>query len=139
MEADALSRIDWEKDDKTLPADSIQAIVTAALTGQGNDYIESIPCSPQIIESLSSIHDNAQVVCKSITTSETESNSDSSSCPDPSWNSKCMTMLDWVKVQTENQVITNLIQQYKARELHKSKDTDSPEMKQFLNREVSHS
>ena len=46
VEADALSRIDWEKDDKTLPADSIQAIVTAALTGQGNDYIETIPCSP---------------------------------------------------------------------------------------------
>ena len=70
VEADALSRIDWEKDDKTLPADSIQAFVTAALTGQGNYYIETIPCSPQIIESLiPSIHDNAQVVCTSITTS----------------------------------------------------------------------
>ena len=74
-EADALSRIDWEKDDKTLPADSIQAIVTAALIGQGNNYIETIPCSPQIIESLTpSTHDNVQVVCKSITTSECESN-----------------------------------------------------------------
>ena len=52
MEAYALSRIYWEKDAKTLPADSIQAIVTAALTGQGNDYIETIPCSSQIIESL---------------------------------------------------------------------------------------
>ena len=63
VEADALSRIDWEKDDRTLQADSIQAIVTAALTGQGNDYIETIPCSPQIIQSLiPSIHDNAQVV-----------------------------------------------------------------------------
>ena len=29
VEADALSRIDWGKADKTLPADSIQAIVTA--------------------------------------------------------------------------------------------------------------
>ena len=96
MEADALSRIDWEKDDKTLPADSIQAIVTAALTGQGNDYIKTIPHSPQIIESLiPSIHDNAQVVCKSITTSEIESNSDSSSCPDPSWNPKC---IDYVRL-----------------------------------------
>ena len=37
VEADALSRIDWEKGDKTLQADSIQAIVTAALTGQEND------------------------------------------------------------------------------------------------------
>ena len=67
MEADALSRIDWGKADKTLPADSIQAIVTATLTGQGNDYIDTIPCFPQAIESFaSSIHDNAQVVCKSM-------------------------------------------------------------------------
>ena len=91
-EADALSRIDWEKDDKTIPADSIQAIVTAALTGQGNDYIETIPCSPQTIESLTP--NNVQVVCKSITTSEIESNSDSYSCLDPSWNLKCMTLSD---------------------------------------------
>ena len=133
VEADALSRHDWEKDDKTLSADSIQAIVTVALIAQGNDYIETIPCSPQIIESPTpSIHDNAQVVCKSITTSEIKSNSDSSSYPDLSWNLKCMTMLDWVKVQAEDQVIGNLIQWYKARELHKGKDTDSPEMKPFL-------
>ena len=60
MVADALSRINWEKDDQTLQADSIQAIVTAALKGQGNNYIGTIPCSPQIIESLiPSIHDNA--------------------------------------------------------------------------------
>ena len=133
VEADALSRIDWGKDDKTLPADSIQAIVTAALTGQGNDHIEIIPCSPQAIESFtSSNHDNAQVVCKSMTTSEIKSDSDSSSCSDPSWNPKCMTMSDWVKVQTEDQVICNLIQWYRARELHKGKETDSPEMKEFL-------
>ena len=85
METDALSRINWEKDDKTLQADSIQAIVTATLTGQGNDFIETIPCSPQIIESLiPSIHDNVQVGCKSITTSGIKSNTDSSSCPNPS-------------------------------------------------------
>ena len=60
VEANVLSRIDWDKDEKTIPADSIQAIVTAALTGKRNDYIETIPCSPQIIESLTpSIHDNA--------------------------------------------------------------------------------
>ena len=75
VEADALYRIDWEKDDKALQADSFQAIATAAVTGQGNDYIETIPCSPQIIESLiPSIHDNAQVVCKSTTTSGIKSN-----------------------------------------------------------------
>ena len=110
MKADALSRIDWEKDDKTLPADSIQAIVTPALIGKGNDYIETIPCSPQIIESLTpSIHDNAQVVCKSITTSVIESKPDSFSCPGPSWNPKCMTMSDWVKVEAEDQGIGYLI------------------------------
>ena len=110
VEANALSRIDWGKNDKTLPADSIQAIVTATLTEQGNDYIETIPCSPQAIQSFaSSIHDNAQVVCKSMTTSKAKSDSDSHSCPDPSWNLKCMTMLDWVKAQAEDQVIHNLI------------------------------
>ena len=51
VEADALSRIDWEKGDETIQADSIQAIVTAAIKGQGNDYIEAIPCSPLTIES----------------------------------------------------------------------------------------
>ena len=54
-----------------------------------------------------------------MTTSEIESDSDSYSCPDPSWNLKCMTMSDWVKVQGEDQIIHNLIQWYKARELHK--------------------
>ena len=117
MEADALSRFDWEKDDQTLQADSIQAIVTAAITGQGNDYIETIPCSPQIIESLiPSNHDNPQVVCKSMTMSEIESNLGSSSHPDPSWNPKCMTISDWMKVQAEDQVIGDIIQWYKARE-----------------------
>ena len=131
VEADALSRIDWGKADKTLPADYIQAIVTATLTGQGNDYIVTIPCNSQAIESFaSSIHDNAQVVCKSMTTSEMEPDSESYSCPDPSWN--CITMSDWVKVQAEDQVIKDLIQQYKAKEWHKGKDTDSPEMKWFL-------
>ena len=46
MEADALSRIDWGEDDQTLPAESIQANVTSAITGQGKDYIETITCSP---------------------------------------------------------------------------------------------
>ena len=52
VEADALSSIDWEKGDETIQADSIQAIVTTASTGQGNDHIEVIPCSPQRIELL---------------------------------------------------------------------------------------
>ena len=52
VEADALSRIDWEKGDETIQADPIQDIVTAAITVQGNDHIKAIPCSPQTIDSL---------------------------------------------------------------------------------------
>ena len=71
MEADALSRIDWGKSNQTFPAESIQAIVTAALTRQGKDYIRAIPCSHQAIECFAlSVHDNAQVVCKSMTMPE---------------------------------------------------------------------
>ena len=102
MEADALSRIDWGKNDKTLLADSIQAIVTAALTGHGNDYIETIPYGPQAIESFApSIHDNVQAVCKSMTLSGIESDSDSCCCLNPSWNPNCMTISDWVKVEVK--------------------------------------
>ena len=116
VEADALSRIDWGDNDKTLPADSIQAIVTATLTGQGNNYIETIPCSPQAIKSLApSIHNTVHVVCKSMTLPESESYSDSYSYPNPSWNPNHMTLSDWVKVQAEDQVIHDLIQWYKAK------------------------
>ena len=98
-----------------------------------NDYIETIPCIPQAIESFtSSLHDNVQVVCKSMTTSEIKSDSDSSSSPDLSWNLNCMTMPDWMKVQVEDQVLCNLIKWYKAGELHKGINTDSLEIKQFL-------
>ena len=49
MEADALSRIDWGRNNQTLSAKSIQATVTTALTGQGKDYIKAIPFSHQVI------------------------------------------------------------------------------------------
>ena len=49
VEADALSRIDWEKCEKIIQANSIQAMVAAAITGQGNNHIEAIPCSPQTV------------------------------------------------------------------------------------------
>ena len=74
MEGDTLSRIEWGKNDQTLPPESIQAIVTAATTGQGKDYIKAIPCSHQAIKSFAPpIHDNAQVVCKSMTMPEIDS------------------------------------------------------------------
>ena len=46
VEADALSRIDWDKCDETIQANSIQAIVAAANTGNVANHIEAIPCSP---------------------------------------------------------------------------------------------
>ena len=51
VEAGALSRIDWGKDDQTLQTESIQVIVTSAITGQGKDYIDTMICSSQAIES----------------------------------------------------------------------------------------
>ena len=111
VEADALSRIDWGKNDQTLPAKSIQAFMTAALTGQGKDYVKAIPCSHQAIESFALlVHDNAQVVCKLMTTPEIDSDSDSSCGVDPSWNPNCMNTLDWVMFQAEDPDICDLIQ-----------------------------
>ena len=108
-EADALSRIDWGKNDQTLPAESIQAIVTATLTGQGKDYIKTIPCSHQAIESFAPpVHDSTQIVCKSMTMPEIDSDSYSSHGLDLSWNPNCMNKLDWVRVQAKEPVIHDL-------------------------------
>ena len=46
VETDTLSQIDWEKCDNTIQADSIQAIIAAAITGQVGNHIEAIPCNP---------------------------------------------------------------------------------------------
>ena len=43
-----------------------------------------------------------------------------------------MNTLDRVRVQAKDSVIHDLIQWYGTKELHKGKDTNSPEMKQFL-------
>ena len=133
MEVDALSRIDWGKNDQTLPAESIQTIVTATLTGQGNDYIKVIPCSHQAIEFFAlPVHDSTQVVCKSMAMPEIDSDSDSSCGLDPSWNPNCMNTSDWMRVQAKYPVIHDLIQQYGTKGLHKGRHKDSPEMEQFL-------
>ena len=50
VEADALSWIDWEKCDETIQANSIQAIVAAAIAGNVANHIEAVPCSPQTID-----------------------------------------------------------------------------------------
>ena len=154
VEADALSRIDWEKGAETIQADSIQAIVTTAITGQGNDHIEAIPSSPQTIESLLQfVPDNAQIVCKAITwsseqshlrcleadsfASEIASEMGDFSCPDLSLNLQCMTTKDWMRAQAEDKTIGEIIERYKLKELQKGKDTDSQEMKQFLQQRSS--
>ena len=111
VEADALSRINRGKDDQTLPAECIQAIVTSANTGQGKHYIDIITCSPQAIESFTlPVPKNTQVVCKSMTMSEINSDIDSCYCSDQLWIPNCMTPSDWLKVQAEDPVIHDLIQ-----------------------------
>ena len=52
LEADTLSRIDYEKCDETIQADSVQATVTASITGDVANHIESVPCSVQTIDLL---------------------------------------------------------------------------------------
>ena len=70
VEADALSRIDWEKCDETIQADSIQA----AITRYGTSHIDAIPCSPQTIKSpLPSIPEDTLILSKAITWSSRQS------------------------------------------------------------------
>ena len=116
VEADALSQIDWEKCDKTIQADSIQAIVAATMTGQVTNHIEAIPCNPQVIDSLLLSIPDTPIVSKAITQPsgqchltclEAESSAlktvskldDSSHLgvdKDISLNPRCMSTLDWV-------------------------------------------
>ena len=55
VDADALSRMAWEKCDETIQADSIQAIVAAAITGDVAN-IEAVSCSMQAVESFFLFH-----------------------------------------------------------------------------------
>ena len=75
---------------------------------------------------------NTHVFCKFMTMSEIDSEIDSYHCSDQLWNPDCMTLSDWLKVQAEDPVIPDLIQLYVTKELHKNRDDDSLEMKQFL-------
>ena len=138
VEANALSRIDWEKCDEIIQADSIQAIVAAALTGHGTSHIDAIPCSSQAIESiLPSILEDIPIVSKATTwssrqscltcletelfASETESKPDDSSHlgvnEDLSLNPKCMTTSDQVEAQSRDKNVGEIICLFKAKEL----------------------
>ena len=49
IEADALSRIKWEKCDETIQVELIQAVVTSAIAGDLVN-IEAVSCSMQTVE-----------------------------------------------------------------------------------------
>ena len=66
MEADALSRIDWEKYDETILPNSIHAIVAAAIAGDVAN-IDMVSCSVQAIESLFLIPSDTIAISKAIT------------------------------------------------------------------------
>ena len=51
---------------------------------------------------------------------------------DLSLNLQCMTTSDWMKTQAEDKIIGDIIKMYKSKELQKGKETDSQEMRQFL-------
>ena len=120
MEVDALSRIDWQKCDETIQANSIQAIGATSIAGDVANHIESVSCSIQTIDSLSSSISDTPAISKAITRSSRQSHP---TCPEPAssvseavtkpdesshpeiatgslqdqLNSKCMTKQDWVK------------------------------------------
>ena len=120
VEADALSRIDWEKCDESILADSIQAIVAAAIAGNMASHIETVPCSPQTIDSilpsltcLLSVKPTRSSRQSCLTHLESKSsilkmvsNPDDSSCLDIAMdhqlNLKCMTEVDWVEAQSNH-------------------------------------
>ena len=131
VEADALSRINWEKCDETIQANSIQAIVAAAIPGDVTDHIESVSCSVQTIDSLLPSISDAPAISKAMTRSsgqrhpthlESESSipgaaikSVESSHPEMNW--KCMTKHGRVEAKSKVKTIGEVIQLFKAKEL----------------------
>ena len=127
VEADALSRIDWEKCDETIPANSIQVI--AAIARNVVNHIEAIPCSPQTIDSIFPSIPDTSIICIAITRlsgqshlthpeyesfiSKIVSNLDGSShleiTPDHQLNLKCMSETDWVEAQSNDKITGEII------------------------------
>ena len=150
VEADTLSRIDWEKCDKTIQANSIEAIVAAAITEQVTNHIEPVPCNPQVVNALLPSISDTTIVSKVITwlsrqsdptcpevepfTLQTDDHSHLGNEQDASLNPKCMTTSDWVEAQSRDKNVREIICLFKVKELQdgKGKETDSQEMKQFI-------
>ena len=141
VESDALSRIDWEKCDETIQANSIQATVAAAITGDVANHIESVLCCVQTTDSIFPSISDTPAISKAITSSSRQSHpthpepelsiSKTVTKPDVSshlegvtghlknqLNPKCMTKLDWVEAQSKDKTIGEIIQLFKAKELH---------------------
>ena len=136
VEADALSRIDWEKCDETIKANSIHITAAAAITGNVANHIEAVPCSPQTIDSLLPFIPDTPKVSKAITQSsrwshQTHPESELSISKtvsklddfshlgvdsDSPLNPRCMTTLDWVEAQSKDKTIGEIIQLFKAKE-----------------------
>ena len=141
VEADALSRIDWEKCNETIQANSIQAIVTAAITGQVKIHIEAVPCNPPVVNALLPSISDTTVISKVITRSsrshsthpEAESfalqmndHSHLGNNQDPSLNPRCMTTMDWEEAQSKHKTSSKVIHLNKSKELQhqRGKETD---------------
>ena len=65
-------RIEWEKCDRTIQANSIQAIVAATINGDVAN-IEVVSCSVQTIESFLLIQSDTIAISKAITRSSNQS------------------------------------------------------------------
>ena len=157
VEADVLSRIDWEKCDKTIQANSIQATFAAAIAGDVASHIESVSCSIQMIDSLFPSLSDTPAISKAITRLSRQSHLtclepessvlgavtqlDESSNPEMAngpledqLNLKCMTKQDWVETQFKDTTIGEIIHLFKTKKLYcrKAKETDKNEMRQFI-------
>ena len=156
IEGHALSRIDWEKCDETIQANSVQAIVVATITRDVAN-IEAVSCSVQAIESFFPTPSDTMAISKAITISidqscttnpepessevQTVSKTDDFDCltlasrqSGDQLNPKCITKQNWVEAQSKDKRIGEIIHLFTTKELYckKINETDNNEMKQFI-------
>ena len=72
VEADDSSRIEWEKCIETIQAESIQAVVTAAIAGDLPNT-EAVSCSMQVVEPFLPVQSALMAISKAITRSSDQS------------------------------------------------------------------
>ena len=154
IEAGALSRIDWEKCDETIQADSIQAIVAVEIVGDLAN-IETISCSVQTIEMFPPIQSKTVAISKAITNSSNQScitcleqglsklesmtSVDDSDCVtirllENKLNPQFMTIQDWVDAQSKDKIVSEIVLLFKFKKLcsHKINENDKNDTKQFI-------